>query len=282
MGLAILFVFGALLVAWFAGEPRRVAWRRRRLRRAPFPAAWRAILRARVPAFRRLPADLQLQLKKHIQVFLAEKRFVGCAGVEVTDEMRVTIAAQACLLLLNRRSDYFARLTEVLVYPGAFAARRTQADAAGVLHERRDVMSGESWVQGQVVLSWDDVLQGAADPDDGRNVVIHEFAHQLDQEKGEATGAPQMSARRQARWTAVMGEAFARLRGGLVQPSLGAFDGLPPAPPLIDPYAATSPAEFFAVVSEAFFERPQSLSAGEPALYRALAGYYRVDPLTWS
>ena len=278
MEFAVIALLGLLLALWFAGEPLLVAWRRRRIGRRPFPAAWRAILRRRVPYFLQLPADLRLQLKRHIQVFIAEKRFVGCAGLEVSDEMRVTIAAQACLLLLNRRTDYFARLHEVLVYPGPYLVDHVQGDVDGVVHARREARSGESWTQGQVVLSWDDAAAGAADPGDGRNVVIHEFAHQLDQEKGHANGAPWLGARaRQARWSRVLGDAYAQLQADLRLPRDVAAD----APALIDAYASTSPAEFFAVVSEVFFERPQALAAQHPALYREFSGFYRIDPLSW-
>ena len=204
---------GLLAVAWFGGEPLLVEYRRWKVRRQPFPEAWREILRRRVPYFRSLPADLQLQLKKRMQVFLAEKPFIGCDGLEVTDEMRVTIAAQACLLILNRRTDYFANLRRILVYPGAFLVDRVHTDGAGVLQERRQVLSGESWSQGQVIVSWDDVVEGASVVDDGRNVVIHEFAHQLDQQNGHANGAPILGGRRRReRWARVLGEEFARLQ----------------------------------------------------------------------
>lgn len=148
-----LIVLGLLAIAWFAGEPLLVGYRRWQVRREPFPDVWREILRRRVPYFRLLPADLQLQLKKRTQVFLAEKPFIGCNGLEVTDEMRVTIAAQACLLILNRRTDYFANLRRILVYPGAFIVDRIHTDGAGVLQDGRQVLSGESWSQGQVILS---------------------------------------------------------------------------------------------------------------------------------
>jgi len=279
VGLLVIVAFGLLLVLWFTGAPLWVAWRRQRLRQRPFPAAWRAIVRRRVPQVRRLPADLQLQLKRHMQVFLAEKRFVGCAGLVVTDEMRVTVAAQACLLLLNRPAGYFRGLREILLYPGEFVVDRVRADGSGVLMEQRGALAGESWAQGQVVLSWDDTLAGAAFADDGRNVVIHEFAHQLDQEKGHANGAPLLGGRhRYARWSRVLGEAFAQLqqRVATVQ-NLDANGGTP----LISAYGATDPAEFFAVVSEVFFEQPQRLAAEQPALYRELSGYYRIDPLSW-
>jgi len=225
-----------------------------------------------MPAFARLPADVQLQLKKHAQVLLAEKPFIGCAGLVVDDEMRVLIATQAALLLLNRRAGYFPNLRQVLVYPGAFVVDRTATDPGGLARDERRVLAGESWQQGQVILSWDDVLAGAADPDDGRNVVIHEFAHQLDQEGGRANGAPLLGRReRYARWAAVLGGEFAALQQRLARGDSG----------LIEAYAATDAAEFFAVVSELFFERPAALAAAHPALYGELKGYYRSDPLSW-
>jgi len=271
---ALLIISGValLVVAWLAGEPLLVAYRRSRVRSQPFPEAWRAILKRRVPYFRLLPADLQLQLKKRIQVFLAEKPFLGCDGLEVTDEMRVTIAAQACLLILNRRTDYFANLRQILVYPGAFIVDRVHADGSGVLQDRRQVLSGESWSQGQVILSWDDVVDGAAVVDDGRNVVIHEFAHQLDQQNGHANGAPILARRgHYRRWSQVLGEEFAKLQE---QASVG-------QPSLINHYGATNPAEFFAVSSEAFFEQPQRMATEHPALYEQLSRFYRVNPLSW-
>lgn len=276
--MAALFIvaLGLLLVGWFAGEPAWVAFKRARLRRRPFPAAWREILRARMPYFHTLPADLQLQLKRQMQVFLAEKPIVGCAGLVVTDEMRVLIAAQACLLALNRR-DCFDSLREVLLYPGAFAVTRSVPDAAGVLHEARHALAGESSPRGQVVLSWQDVLAGAAHPHDGRNVVIHEFAHQLDQDNGNANGAPRLASDAQAqRWQRVMAEEFTRLQAQ-------ADAAWPLAdPPLLDVYGALNPAEFFAVASESFFEQPQALAQRHPALYAELASFYRVNPLSWS
>jgi MtfA peptidase len=282
LGLFVIAAFGLLIVLWIAGAPLWVAWRRQRLRRQPFPAAWRAIVRQRVPQVRRLPADLQLQLKRHMQVFLAEKRFVGCGGLVVTEEMRVTVAAQACLLLLNRPAGYFRGLREILLYPGAFVVDRVRADGSGVLQEQRGALAGESWAQGQVVLSWDDTLTGAAVADDGRNVVIHEFAHQLDQEKGHANGAPLLGPRqRYARWSNVLGEAFEQLQRRVAQDATVPAADTAARSPLISAYGATDPAEFFAVVSEVFFEQPQRLAAEEPALYREFSGFYRIDPLSW-
>lgn len=269
-----LLVAALLLAAagWLWGPPLWAAQRRLRLRRRPFPHAWREILQRRMPYFRRLPADLQLQLKKHIQVLVAEKPVIGCAGLEVTEEMRVLVAAQAGLLLLNRRAGYFPRLSQVLLYPGAFIVDRVQRDGIGLEQGERRVLLGESWQQGQVILSWADVVAGAADPGDGRNVVIHEFAHQLDQENGPANGAPFLGRReRYARWAATLGAAFAALRERVASE----------LPGVLDPYGAQDPAEFFAVASEAFFEQPEALAAEQPALFGELAGYYRVNPLSW-
>ena len=273
--LAALAFFAALLLtvaAWLWGPPLAAAWRRAQVRRQPFPPAWREVLRRRMPAFARLPADVQLQLKKHAQVLIAEKPFIGCAGLAVTDEMRVLVAVQAALLLLNRRAGYFRNLRQVLVYPGAFVVDRVTSDAAGLARDTRRVLQGESWQQGQLILSWGDVLAGAADPQDGHNVVIHEFAHQLDQETGVANGAPGLIGReRRARWAQVMGHEYARLQERLARGEAG----------LIDAYGATDPAEFFAVTSELFFARPVEMTAAHPALYAELARFYRASPLQW-
>ncbi|MGE0356061.1 MAG: zinc-dependent peptidase [Burkholderiales bacterium] len=272
MLLGVVVGLPLLVAGWIALHPRFVAWRRKRLRARPFPPAWRAILRRRVPLARRLPFPLRRQLEGHIQVFLAEKSFAGCDGLALTDEMRVTIAAHACLLLLDRPDHYYPRLAQVLVYPGPFAVYRERRDAIGLVQDEYRVLSGESWSHGQVVLSWPDVLEGAANPDDGRNVAIHEFAHQLDQEKGHANGAPDLAGfQRYPRWSRVFGLEYEALQARLRNAESG----------LLDPYAATDPAEFFAVCSEAFFEMPQRMAAEHPALYAELSRYYRVDPLAW-
>ena len=270
LSLMALALCGAIF--WLFREPLAKIWRRHRLRSRSFPDEWRGYIRRRVPYFSVLPADLQLKLKRLVQVFLAETPFIGCNGLEITDEMRVTIATQACLLLLNRRTDYFPNLREVLVYPDRFIVDREAANSSGLVTQQRQVLSGESWQTGQVILSWEDVLEGAARPGDGHNVVIHEFAHQLDQETGSANGAPYMFGRaRYARWANVLGREYAELQ----QRAITGQESL------ISDYAATSPAEFFAVVSELFFERPRDLASEHPSLYAELSGYYRVNPLSW-
>lgn len=271
---ALLFVGPLLLsvAAWLWGPPVLAALRRQRVRSQPFPPLWRDILRRRMPAFALLPADVQLRLKKLAQVLIAEKPFIGCAGLVITDEMRVLVSVQAAMLLLRRGAGYFPQLRQVLIYPGAFVVERSSPGVAGLVHDERRALAGESWQQGQVLLSWFDVLEGAADPHDGRNVVIHEFAHQLDQEKGSANGAPWLrEPARRERWATVLGQEFQDLQTRLAQGRPG----------LIEPYAATDPAEFFGVVSELFFERPAELAAAHPALYGEFCGYYGVDPLHW-
>ena len=271
---ALLFAAALLLsvVGWLWGPPVWNALRRQRIRHQPFPPAWRDILRRRMPAFAQLPTDVQLQLKKLAQVLIAEKPFIGCAGLVVTDEMRVLVSVQAALLLLRRGAGYFPQLRQVLIYPGAFVVDRSHAGAAGLVHEERRALAGESWQQGQVLLSWQDVLAGAADPHDGHNVVIHEFAHQLDQESGAANGAPWLREPvRRARWAQVLGHEFQALQERLAQAETG----------LIEPYAATHAAEFFAVVSELFFEKPAELALAHRALFAEFCGYYGVNPLHW-
>ena len=275
MSFATVVLAAGLVIAWLVGEPFWARRRRGRIGARPFPAAWKAIVERRVPYVRRLPPELRRELERHILVFLAEKPFTGCAGLEITDEVRVTIAAQACLLLLGRRNGGFPGLRQVLVYPGAFLVERFHPVAlGGVMLQSQEprVLSGESWTHGQVVLSWESVLEGAALPDDGRNVVIHEFAHQLDQEKGYANGAPWLGrSDRYPRWSRVLGEEYARLQ---YRTAVG-------EPSLFSAYGATSPAEFFAVASEIFFEQPREMAAMHPVLYGELAMLYRLDPRDW-
>ncbi len=272
MALIVLALLAAIVCGWLISHPWRQARRRARWRSQAFPAAWRAILRRRVPQVAQLPSDLQLRLKRQMQVFLAEKQFIGCAGQTITDEVRVTIAALACLPLLGRSRGYYPRLHSVLVYPGPFIVDRVRHQGP-LQMQQRQVLSGESWGEGQVVLSWEDVQRDAAQPAQGHNVVVHEFAHQLDQDKGFANGAPWLGAKTdQARWAQVMQHSFDLLRRRLES-------GEPD--PLGD-YASTEPAEFFAVATERFFGQPWALAQAHPQVYAALRRYYDVDPMLWS
>lgn len=272
MPVFIVACLGLLLVLWLLGAPGWAERKRAKLRAQAFPAAWRNILKRRVPYVRLMPTDLQLQLKQHMQVFLAEKAFIGCNGLHITDEVRVTIAAHACLLILNRPSTYYPRLRQILVYPDSFVVERDQVDPVGLTHRVRQVLSGESWSEGQVILSWQDTLAGAAVVDDGHNVAIHEFAHQLDQETGSANGAPMLTRRAHyRRWSQVLGAEFAALQARTARGEAS----------LLSDYGATDPGEFFAVVSEVFFEQAAQMAQAHPNLYRELCQFYRLDPLSW-
>lgn len=243
--------------------------RRERLRAQPFPPKWRKILERSFPLFLNLSKADQQELEGHILVFLREKRFEGCGGLEITDKIRLTIAAQACLLLLHRKSDYYSRLNSILVYPSTYMAKETEESDYGVVTEKPGGRFGESWDTGSVVLSWDSIRQGAADVHDGQNVVLHEFAHQLDQEDGIADGAPILGrGSKYVTWARILGAEFKRLR---LETEQGART-------VLDKYGASNPAEFFAVATECFFERPRRLRRKHPELYQELKKFYRQDP----
>ncbi|HZV65304.1 MAG TPA: M90 family metallopeptidase [Telluria sp.] len=247
-------------------------WRLKRVLARPLPAALQALLARNIPVYRSMPLDLRAQLHRLVQQFLHQKKFVGCDGLEIDDEIRVTIAGQACLLLLNRPSRVYPALHTVLVYPTAFLVPRRQVDAAGVITDTRQDLLGESWGDGRVVLSWDHVRRGAREGTDGHNVVLHEFAHQLDSESGSNNGAPYLGSQSSYRsWAAVLSRDFANLRA----------DALYQQQTVLDHYGATSPAEFFAVATETFFEKPYQMADVHPELYAEFLKYYRVDPRAW-
>ena len=244
-------------------------WRRAGSAEAAFPEAWLGVLHERVPYYRLLSQAEQAELRELIQRFVSEKTFEGCAGLEITDEVRVTIAAQACILLLNREHDCYTGLQSVLVYPSSYVAPSKFTDEAGVVHEDDESRLGEAWMRGAIVLSWDDVLRDAADFQDGHNVTLHEFAHQLDQEDGAFDGAPVLAKRSHYRsWARILMKEYRALGDAADRGEAT----------LIDQYGATDPAEFFAVVTEAFFERPKALRQEHPELYAELQKFFRQDP----
>jgi Mlc titration factor MtfA (ptsG expression regulator) len=248
--------------------------RRRQLRSQPFPEKWRAIISRNVLFFDRLASDVQGELLGHVQVFLAEKRFEGCGGLHVTDEIRLTIAAQACLLLLHRKTDYYPRLMTILVYPSGYMVNETRHIEGDIWEEGEEGRLGETARHMRsMVLAWDAAKYGATDASDGKNLVLHEFAHQLDFEDLAADGVPALASRAdQLSWSEVMRTEFALLRA--------ADDtGIPT---LLDTYGASNAAEFFAVATEAFFERPRALRRRHPRLYGELERFYRQDPTTYS
>jgi Mlc titration factor MtfA (ptsG expression regulator) len=247
-------------------------WRLKRALKQPIPAGFIAILERNIPVYSRMAAPLRQQLHTLVLQFLFQKKFIGCEGLEVDDEMRVTIAGQACLLLLNRPSRVYPALHAVLVYPSAFLVPRNHVDEAGVVTETRQDLLGESWGDGRVVLSWDHVRRGAHDWTDGQNVVLHEFAHQLDSESGRNNGAPYLGSQDSYRsWAAVLSRDYADLRADAVYGQHS----------VLDHYGATSPAEFFAVATETFFEKPYQMAERHPALFTEFGKYYRVDPREW-
>ena len=248
--------------------------RRRQVRAQPFPKGWRSIIARNVPLFERLPADDQTELLGHVQVFLAEKRFEGCGGLQLTDEIRVTIATQACLLLLHRKTDYYPRLVTVLVYPSGYLVDERRHLEGNIWEEGKQGRLGETARQmGSLVLAWDAAKYGAADPADGKNLVLHEFAHQLDFEDYAADGVPALASRSdELSWAEVMRTEFALLRA---RDETG-------IPTLLDTYGATNPAECFAVAPEACFERPRALRRRHPKLFGELERFYRQDPAIYS
>ena len=247
-------------------------WRLRRALARPLPAASLALLAANVAPYALMEPALQAQLQRLVVHFLHQKKFVGCGGLVVTEAMRVTIAGLACLLLLNRRNDVYPALHTILLYPDEFVVPRSTLGPGGVITPASQGLLGESWDDGRVILSWADVRRGAARLDQGRNVVLHEFAHQLDTESGAANGAPYLgSVARYRDWAAVLSRDYAGLQR----------DAWYRQPSVLDHYGATSPAEFFAVATETFFEKPHQMADQHGALFAEFVRYYRVDPRLW-
>jgi hypothetical protein len=244
-------------------------WRRNRIARRAFPADWLAVIEKNVPFYRKLPAEDQAELRRHVMIFLAEKDFEGCGGLVMTDEIRVTIAAQACILLLHRKTDYYPGLISILVYPQAYVAKHEEYLPAGVVAEGYEVRLGESWRRGSIVLSWDDIRQSGADIEDGYNVVYHEFAHQLDSSGGKGDSSAVFRERsRYIAWARVLQKEYKRLGRDVASNRRT----------VLSSYGATNPAEFFAVATECFFERARELKERHPELYGELKLFYEQDP----
>lgn len=258
-------LLGALLLGWALLRRGTFHRRRRRWGGAPAPAEWRELIERRVPLTRGLRPNEWTSLLELVQEFLHHKSFEG-RGVEVTEEMRVLVAAQACLLILHLDVDCYPRVHSVVMYPETFVPRRASLD--GRLYE--DPLSppapllGE-FVSGAVVLSWESVDQGTQ----GGNVVLHEFAHELDRQDGYVDGIPLLEPPSSTRaWTQVLNDHFLALRREVAEGR----------ETVLNPYGATNRAEFFAVATEAFFTHPQALRLHHPGLYGELRGFYRQDP----
>ena len=253
--------------------------RRKKLLATPLPPEWQRIVETTCAFHRCLPEADRRELAGHIQVFLAEKSFEGCGGLAITEEMRVSIAAHACLLLLHRQTDYFPFLRTILVYPGNYFVPMTRHVGGGVWEEGWQARSGESWQSGAIVLAWEEVRRRALDPHQP-NVVLHEFAHQLDYEDGGAAdGTPALDVgdsfftrkRRHDAWIQVMRAEFERLQAQVQNGE----------PTFMRAYGASHPAEFFAVATESFFGNAAEMRRQHPSLYEELKWFYRQDPAMW-
>jgi Mlc titration factor MtfA (ptsG expression regulator) len=239
---------------------------RRRLLALPFPAAWLPVLE-RLPFYRGLDARGQQRIRDDLRVLIAEKNWEGCGGLVLTDEMKVTIAAQASLLLLDIEHEFYADVKSILVYPSAYKTM-PKHDEAGVVRAGQTNL-GEAWKRGPVVLAWDAARGGALDPKDGHNLVFHEFAHQLDMLDGLADGTPPLGDRgRLGAWATTMTAEFRALRDAAAHRRAT----------LLDKYGATNPAEFFAVATECFFEKGRQMRDRHASLYAAMRDYYHQDP----
>lgn len=252
-----------MLFGW--GRQRR----REKLRAEPLPGTAVRILEGRVPYYGMLPPPDRARLHGHMQVFLAEKNFEGCGGLEMRDEIRVIVAAHACILELNRDTRYYPRLYSVLVYPYDFIVHGPVHDDGVLDVEGEEVRVGEAWSHGAVIFSWDGMVKGVMHDQDGYNVLFHEFAHQIDMENGEPDGYPPIrDAALRRDWAEVMPREFERLQ---VDVDRGRRT-------VLDEYGAEDPAEFFAVATETFFEASARLEQRHPELYGVLRRFYRQDP----
>jgi len=233
------------------------------------PPLWEHAL-GHAAVLHRLDRNQRLRLRQLAGHFMRIKTVGGAQGLYVNDEMRVFIAAQACLLILELDFGYFDGWHEVIVYPGSFLVAREEYDEAGVVHQYRHALNGEAWGRGPVILSWQDIRPGVQPHGPGSNVILHEFAHKLDLLNGAANGMPPLhSGMSRPAWTRALSTAYRDLCDKVDH---GRHTD-------IDPYACESPAEFFAVFTENFFERPELLQEMYPAVYQQFALFYRQDPV---
>lgn len=252
-----------MVFSWFRDQHRRT------ISSQEFPDEWNDYLTNNVKHVARLTADELQELHHDTQIFIAEKHWEGLGGLEITAEMQVTIAAQACILVLHREHDYFPNVESILVYPTGYTAKETSVEPGGILHETLSERLGEAWGNGPIILSWADVLAGGRNDQDGRNVVFHEIAHKLDMRDGAADGVPRLDDERAFdHWETVMKQEYQQL---VDQSEHGKAS-------LLDTYGATNPAEFFAVATECFFEKAHQMQQTHASLYAVLSEFYQQDP----
>lgn len=263
---AITLIAGSLFYLFFYRN-----WRRQRELRQPFPKPWRRFLKTQVPAYQRLRAQQKRQLERLVQLFISEKNYYGCDDFEVDDKVRVTIAGHACLLILQRPFSDYDDVRSILVYPDVYRVQALESDGL-VVSKSNQVRAGEASSHGRVVLAWSECESAIAEPFSPHNVILHEFAHQLDYLDGTADGAPPLYGEQAQNWQQTMTKAWDHLQHRLAHHHK----------PWLDPYGATQPAEFFAVLTETFFQQPEHLLEAQPDVYKALCGYYRLDPRDFS
>ncbi|MEH6637986.1 MAG: M90 family metallopeptidase [Porticoccaceae bacterium] len=271
MQASMIFIFLALVAIIWGIQRYRVKARRNRLFQEPLPPEHITILENHVPLYTRLPKELRETLQGCVNYFLDEKVFVGCDGLEITDETRLIIAANACILLVNKGTKRFPGFKTILVYPNTYVAK--QVSYSGLVEVHKDsTRAGESWYRGPIVLSLTDVMRGSKNEQDGHNVVLHEFAHKLDEQNGVMDGLPVLreSAHYKA-WAEVLtreyDEFLDRVERGKNK--------------VIDEYGAVSGVEFFAVATESFFEKSTQMKKRLPELYQQLQTFYGLDPANW-
>jgi len=247
-------------------------YRRKKLTEAPFPRAWEDIVRRNVAHYCMLETAERAHLHQLIQIFIVEKNWEGCGGLELTDEIRVTISAQACLLLLGLPHEFYRNVLSILVYPSTVVLPERKLghfETALAPLEITHPIIGQAFQQGPVILIWDAVLSGSRHPESGHNVVYHEFAHKLDMLDGASDGTPPLRDRAEYRdWVEICEREFLRLKK-IATAGKKSF---------LDAYGATNEAEFFAVATEQFFDQPLRMKQHAPELYRVLKEYYRQDP----
>ena len=267
----LILILATFLVVFLLAQSKKIKKRRQSSMLSVFPQEWNDVLKKNFPLYKKLPDSAKKTLHGYINVFMDEKTFEACGGLEeLTEEMCVTIAGQACLLLVNGRCGFYDKLTTILVYPDMYRAEQKQ-NKDGTIASGGSRL-GESWEQGTIVLSWKHTLRGPAITNDGQNLVIHEFAHQLDQWDGAADGAPLKGFDEAHKdWSKNFQEAYTqhakRFKKGRKL--------------VIDEYGATNPAEFFAVATETFFEKPKALLRRYPVIYDELKNFYKLDPIDW-
>ncbi len=263
-----VLIIGGIILAVYLKQRHR-----EKLMQEQLPQEYLEILENHVALYSILPESLKKELHGRIAIFLDEKEFEGCGGLEITDRVKVTIAAFACILLLNKNFDYYPSLNSILVYPDAYVASNSRSSLGGItVVQKESARLGESWTHGNLVLSWQQIENEACDIHNHQNVILHEFAHQLDQLDGYADGTPPLPDKGiYPEWRDVMTREYNHL---CEEAEHAVRD-------VIDWYGATNPAEFFAVTTESFFCNPLALKKAHEKLYELFIEFYQLNPAEW-